>query len=282
MASSSKRPSIAAKKSILTPVMTLQGHEPYFWSGNHERKAVLRISYFPDGKQMISRSDDNTIRRWDLREGKEIKEAREVCENCTRAVGVSRDGRWVVTGGGKLKVSEVETGMVRTFHEGNGITCIDISMDSMLLAGASIFGSAWIWNLDTGKLVAGPFKCTRDHPVNALRFSADSRKLAVLSDWKCLQVWVVQAQKLVVTRESLSGIYSPIFWTTKHKSIVSVFNFASDDPATRIYELDASTLEPVGDPFKGHTDIIWGLALSSDCVLLASASDDKTIKLWSF
>jgi hypothetical protein len=49
-----------------------------------------------------------------------------------------------------------------------------------------------------------------------------------------------------------------------------------------IYEFDALTLKTVGSPFKGHTDTIWGLALSLDCVLLASASDDNTIKLWSF
>ncbi|KAG1805533.1 uncharacterized protein BJ212DRAFT_857512 [Suillus subaureus] len=48
-----------------------------------------------------------------------------------------------------------------------------------------------------------------------------------------------------------------------------------------IYEFDASTLETVRDPFEGHTGSICGLTLSSDCVLLASASYD-TIKLWSF
>ncbi|KAG2335289.1 WD40 repeat-like protein, partial [Suillus weaverae] len=238
--------------------MTLEGHEPYIISitdgDDKEFKGISCISYFPHGKQMISGSGDKTIRRWDLREGKEIKEARE-------------------------------TGIVRTFHEGNWITCIDISADSTLLAGGSIDGIR-IWNLDTGELVAGPFKIS-DIYVNALQFSADSRKLAVLSGWKFLQVWDIQTvQKLVVTRETFSGvfsrIYSPIFWTTKHKSIVSTFNFTSDDPVTTIYELDASTLEPVGDPFEGHVSTINGLALSFDCVLLASASDDKTIKLWSF
>ncbi|KAG2336882.1 WD40 repeat-like protein [Suillus weaverae] len=287
MASSSKLPGTTAKKSILTPVMTLQGHESHFatWpveSDDLEVKDVSYISYFPDGKQMISGSRDKTIRRWDLRKGKEIKEAREVCENI-EAVGVSKDGRWVVTADGmELKVSEVKTGIVRTFHEDNWINCIDISADSTLLAGGSSNGSVWIWNLDTGKLelVAGPFQC--NEYVNALRFSADSRKLAVVSDLTCLQVWDVQAQKLVVTRESLSVIYSPIFWTTTHKSIVAASCFTVNSPDTTIYELDTSTLEPVGDPFQGHTSFIDDLALSSDCVLLASAGADNTIKLWSF
>ncbi|KIK43120.1 hypothetical protein CY34DRAFT_804122 [Suillus luteus UH-Slu-Lm8-n1] len=51
---------------------------------------------------------------------------------------------------------------------------------------------------------------------------------------------------------------------------------------TNIYEFDASTLETVGTPFKGHTKLVTGLALSFDDALLASASFDNTIKLWAF
>ncbi|KAG2070909.1 hypothetical protein BDR04DRAFT_1099140 [Suillus decipiens] len=52
---------------------------------------VLSISYFPNGKQLISGSGDKTIRRWDLREGKEIKKALEVCKNGMFAARASRD-----------------------------------------------------------------------------------------------------------------------------------------------------------------------------------------------
>jgi WD40 repeat protein len=303
MASSSKRPGMAVMKSVLTPVMTLEGHESIFYITDNghrgEIKSVEYISYFPDGKQMISGTWDKTIRRWDLREGKEIKEAREVGERDIRAVGVSRDGRWVVTAvRGVLKVSEVETGIVRTFHDGfsTWIECIDISADSMLVVVGSMDSQVRIWSLDTGKLVAGPFKISygddRECP-GALRFSEDSKKLAVMSLWgKWLQVWDVQAQKLdpVTTEEFLTpDDFSPtrsppVFWTTKDKSIIAAPSFTLDfgirDPRI-VYEFDASTLQTVGDPFEGHADFITGLALSSDCVLLASASHD-TINLWSF
>jgi WD40 repeat protein len=306
MASSSKRPGMAVKKSVLTPVMTLERHEPYAFTSTHgdhyEIKYAECISYFPDGKQMISGSWNNTIRRWDLREGKEIKEAREVCEECEErisAVGVSRDGRWVVTAGWVLKVSEVETGIVRTFHDGfpkSSTFCIDISADSTLVAVGSTDSQVRIWNLDTGKLVAGPFKISysddRDF-LGELRFSEDSKKLAVMSHWGlCLQVWDVQAQKPDVTTKKfltpdnvLPTRTPPVFWTTKDKSIIAAPSFTLDSgirkPMT-IYEFDASTLQTVGDPFEGHADFITGLALSSDCVLLASASWDSTINLWSF
>jgi WD40 repeat protein len=288
MASTSTQPIATAEKSILRPVMTLEGHEPWFVSTSdgkqHESKNVLCISYFPDGKQMISGSWDKTIRRWDLREGKEIEKDQQIVEY-VQAVGVSRDGRWVVIAGGKgIKVSEVETGIARTFH-GDGILCIDISADSTLLAGGSS-REARIWNLDTGELVAGPFDIGGDIP-GALRFSEDFRKLAVRSyDSKehHLQVWDVKTQKLAMdahkSTHSVAGSNYPLFWTTKDNSIVSACSFTDDEPKM-IFEFDASTLKTVGAPFK-HTSTIRGLALSSDCVLLASSYFDNTIKLWAF
>ncbi|KAG2344346.1 WD40 repeat-like protein [Suillus weaverae] len=292
MASSSTQPGAGENKSILTPVMTLEGHEPWKYPTQNgeaesvEYKSVSCISYFPDGKEMISGSDDKSIRRWDLREGNEIKEAREVCDGMHVHVGVSRDGRWVVTAvGGEVKVNEVKTGVVRTFHQGDDwIKCIDISADSTLLATANgwIDSEVRIWSLDTGELVASLLLFGHAYHC-ALRFSADSWKLAALSDLgRCLQVWDVQAQKLDAQKSNPSNHASlnlAVFWTTKNKSIVAPFSFTDDFPRA-IYEFDTSTLKTVGAPFK-HISPIESLALSSDCTLLASSSH-RTIKLWAF
>jgi len=133
---------------------------------------------------MINVSSDKTVLRWDLQAGKEIETARDVCEGRVWAVAVSRDGRWVITAGdgGVLKACEVETGNVKSF-EGHSaiITCIDISANSTLLASGS-YSTARIWNLDTGKLVAGPFKNDIDWQLGLVRFSDDMKKLAVKSE----------------------------------------------------------------------------------------------------
>ncbi|KAG2345977.1 WD40 repeat-like protein [Suillus weaverae] len=119
--------------------MTLKGHG--LW--------IRSISYFPDGQRMISGSYDKTTRQWDLKAGKEIKEARDVCEEVW-AVTVSRDSRWVVTGGGdhdrpELKASEVETGIVKKLRgHSQDITCVNISADNTLLASGS-------WDETTGR-----------------------------------------------------------------------------------------------------------------------------------
>ncbi|KAG1717516.1 WD40-repeat-containing domain protein, partial [Suillus paluster] len=172
------------------------GHGGLAIAISHE-KYIRSISFFSNGRRMISGSWDKTACRWDLRTGKEIEEARD---------GHSR-----------------------------GISCVDISPDSKLVVSGSWDRTSRIWNLGTGELVAGPFESI--DWVGAVRFSSDSKKLAVKSEaGKCLEVW----------------------------------------------DFDALTLEIVGAPFEGHSKIIRSLALSSDGVLLASAAEDNTIKLWAF
>ena len=74
-----------------------------------------------------------------------------------------------------------------------------------------------------------------------------------------------------------------MFWTNKGTRILAAFNFDDSFAFAKIfYEFDASTLETVGASFNGHTQVIKGLALSSDGALIASASFDNTIKLWAF
>ncbi|KAG2130182.1 uncharacterized protein EDB93DRAFT_86062 [Suillus bovinus] len=305
MASSLTQPVNATNRSILTPVMTLQGYKP---SEGEQYTDVLHhvssISYFPDGQKMMSGSWDSTARQWDLQVGKEIEKVRDVWEGKVDAVEVSRDGRWVVAAGGennykdkygKLRACEVETGIVKTFEgHSNKITCIDISADTTLLASGSE-DSTRIWSLDTGKLVAGPFKSDASrNDVGAVRFSGDSKKLAVKSLFGTrLDILHVHTQKLDarVGKSGNGGIWTcaPVFWTAGDKTIIAAFSFnysaVSDidfeSPRT-IHEFDASTLKIVGVPFKGHTLIVTGLALSFDGDLLASASQDNTIKLWAF
>ncbi|KAJ8590833.1 WD40 repeat-like protein [Rhizopogon salebrosus TDB-379] len=204
-------PSAAAGK--LSEVMTLVGHERSFYyivtsdGQRMENTNGVPISYFPDGKHMISGSGDKTVRLWDLEAGKEVEKARVVREQEVHAVAVSRNGHWVITacgdtfreGPGELKACEVDTGIVKTFHGHSRRTaCIDISLDSKQLASGSSDGTARIWSLDTGELVAGPFE-TVDRVYGAVRFSQDLKKLAVRS-FQYLEVWdIVHLQRNAAT-----------------------------------------------------------------------------------
>jgi WD40 repeat protein len=217
---------------------------------------------------------DMTARRWDLEAGHEIEEMRDVCETGVRAVGVSRDGRWVVTGGGdspthtpgELTVCDVETRILRKFegHRDSGeIDCIDISADSKLLASGSWGGGITVqmWSLETGKPVTGLIQSI--DWVDAVRFSQDSKKLAVKSWWgDILEVWDVATQSLDARVENIGLASAPVFWTTKN-TIVLVAAFSYGSAGTNaISEFNTSTSKIVGAFFIGHTNSINSLALS--------------------
>ncbi|KAG1868164.1 hypothetical protein C8R48DRAFT_131474 [Suillus tomentosus] len=295
MASSSMQPARVTKNLTLKPDMTLKGHEEVRNKKGFVETPISSISYLPDGKGMVSASYDKTTRQWDLQTGKEIEEARDVCEQKTRMVALSPDGRWVVTSSpppspynnvGELEVRDIETRIVKTFesHSHWPIHCIDVSADGTLLVGGSWDGVR-IWCMETGKLVAGLLPCDLFNWIGRVQFSQDSKKFAIsgtMGGSSRLEVWDVQTQKLDVRVEkSRSGTITnmPIFWTTKDKSIVAVFDFNDKDLNT-IYEFDALTLEIVGAPFE-HTHTIYDLTLSFDCALIASASR-HTVKLWAF
>ncbi|OAX39096.1 WD40 repeat-like protein [Rhizopogon vinicolor AM-OR11-026] len=278
--------------------MILRGHT----------EGITNMSYFQDGKRFVSASSwDRTIRRWDMQSGEEIKEEQEVGmdDDGGQAAVVSRDGRWIITsseddnnddddndgGCDNLKAYEVETGIVRRFEDYGSESRIDISPDNMLVAGArSESEIVQIWSLNTGKLVAGPFRGPDE--VGVVRFSQDSKKLAMKSSMgRYLEVWDILTHKLDA-RVGKSGYceyqngpnfftFTPVFWTDK-ETIVTAFGFIDDDYLKMIYEFTPSTLETVGAPFEGHTKCIVGLALSFDGALLASSSEDHTIKLWAF
>jgi WD40 repeat protein len=283
----STQPTAATPKMIMTPVMTLEGHD---------NREIRFISYSPDGKQIVSGGWDKTTRRWDLQAGGEIEDVRDVCEWAVYAVAISRDGRLVITAGGgenrgELKACEVETGMVKKFQgHSHAVICIDISEDNRLLASGSRDSTTRIWSTDTGKLVAGPFQ--NADWVGTIRFSQDSKKLAINSFvGTCLEVWDIQTQKLDrrvgKPRTGGYGTFAPVLWTNK-EIILAAFTFDEVEgnneavAATTIYQFYASTLETLGASFQAHTEVINGLALSFDGALLASTSLDNTIKLWAF
>ena len=134
-----------------------------------EKHGFASISYFPNGKQMIGASTDNSSRRWDLQTSEEIVEPRLLCEQAVRAVAVSMDSRWIITGGGdwddnapgELKACEVETGMMKTF-EGHSriVSAIDISMDNKLLASGFVRGSREQSERELKECISVAYSCT--------------------------------------------------------------------------------------------------------------------------
>jgi WD40 repeat protein len=103
-------------------------------------------------------------------------------------------------------------------------------------------------------------------------WSPDGTKLASGSSDDTLKIWNAKTGKCVST-------------LTVDKTVTSVA-FSPDGSkiaachSKKIQLFDAQTQEKLGSPLRGHSESVRAVSWSPDGTMLASGSEDKTIKLW--
>ncbi|HEX8703071.1 MAG TPA: serine/threonine-protein kinase [Myxococcaceae bacterium] len=122
----------------------------------HGERPVNCVSLSPDGRWLVSASDDRTVRLWDLLTGK--SRVLETYGDEAWQSLFSPDGRYVASASkeGKIRLWEKTTGHSRTFeghaHPVNGLS---FSADGRLLLSTDFGGAMWQWDVasGTGKLL---------------------------------------------------------------------------------------------------------------------------------
>ena len=181
-------------------------------SGGHT-STVWKVLFTPDGKELISVSDDKTVRFWDVASGEPIRVLRPPIgpgdEGRLYAAALSPDGRTLAVGGwglkdaiGSIYLISMTTGRIERVLKGhtNVIHSLAFAVPPggrLLLASGSGDKTARIWDVATGE-------CRRvleghTDSVYGVAFAPDASRLATASFDKTARIWSVADGKCLHT-----------------------------------------------------------------------------------
>ncbi|KAK6967101.1 WD40-repeat-containing domain protein, partial [Favolaschia claudopus] len=240
---------------------------------------VTSVAFSLDGKQIVSGSDDMTVRIWDAATGAALGTPLEGHSDVVRSIAFSPDGKHIVSGSHDktLLLWEAATGaIVGTPLEGhsNRVSSVAFSPDGKHIVSGSGDRTVRVWDAATGCAVGTPLE-GHSNTVTSVAFSSDGKHIVSGSYDRTLRFWDAATGAAVGTPlEGHSDVVLSVAFSPDGKHIVS----GSADKTVRLW--DAVTGGAIGTPLKGHRDRVASVAFSPDGKHIVSGSHDKTLLLW--
>ena len=273
------------------------------------------IDYSPSGTRLITGSDDNSIREWDTSTG-DMVQSYTGHVSPLEAVRYSPDGATVASGAGdgKLKIWRVSDATVQKtvavgsivysvafssggtqIVTGDGGNAVRVWTSSGAVAyvlsghGSAVSRAEFspddtrivscggkdvvVWNV-ASKSVEFTLTGHTDR-VTCVAFSPDGKKVASGSTDNTVIIWDLATQKAEATFLGHTGWVHSIAYSTDGAYIVSA---GGGDNNVKMWVPDSS-LSLILD-MKGHTNRVYGVRFSKDMRFIASASSDKSVRVW--
>jgi WD40 repeat protein len=279
---------------VRTGVLTLlaAGDQPLATLSGHTDR-VSGAVFSPDGKLLVTRSDDHTVRLWDTATfGRGLPPLAILTGHNDAVTGVvfSPDGKLLATSSWDRTARLWDTAArgenirplaILTGHN-DAVTGVDFSPDGKLLATSSWDHTARLWDATTHGGNTRPLAILTGHDdqVWGVRFSPDGKLLVTSSKDHTARLWDT----------AIRGENTRSLATLGYTNAVSNVVFSPDgkllaisgwDRTVRLWYTTArgEDTRPLAT-LTGHTDWVTGTVFSPDGKLLATSSWDRTVRLW--
>jgi serine/threonine protein kinase len=233
--------------------------------------AVLSVAFSPDGAQLLSASADQTVRLWDVKTGKELKQLFGHTDRVWNVQFIAGSGIPLLGNTpGKDRGPRFWDQVNKFVGELLGAAAVDNAGGFQFAVSSSKDKSVRFWDLNNGTEVS----CLAARTNRALAISRDGQIALTgnLSDGM-IRVWEVKTGRELRRLKGhmswvLSLAFSPSGWPALS---------GSADGTVRLWDVNSGReLRRM----QGHADQVWSVAFSPNGNEALSASADKTVRWW--
>lgn len=258
------KPTQTIKPEEIVLLRTLTGHT----------KPIYALAISPDGKTLISGSNDKTIKLWDIHTGK-LLHTFIGHSGYVSSTSISSNGQILVSGSydKKIKVWNLQSlKLLQTIvgHQ-HYIQKVTFIPNTSTLASSSNDGTIKIWDVRTGELL---FDLTDySGSCNGLAVNPTGEILAC-GVHKTIKLWSLQRRELVQNLIGHEDEVVSLAITADGERLVS----SSHDKTIKVWDIYSRKLLHT---LIGHSNKVISVAISPDKQTLISGSYDSTIKIWN-
>ncbi|HEV7508563.1 MAG TPA: WD40 repeat domain-containing protein [Thermoanaerobaculia bacterium] len=208
------------------PLAVLNGH----------RGPVRSVAFSPDGKQLASVGEDETLILWDVAGRKPLVTATTRKDHIVQRVIFSPDGKWLAWADTySVILWDVASRKLLATLTADDRRALDVafSPDGKRLASAG--DDITLWDMDSRK----PLATLKGHGglVNSVAFSPDGKRLASASEDKTVILWDVDSRKPLARLAGYKGSVSKVAFSPDEKCLGS-----AGDGGVYLWDLDLSDL----------------------------------------